>query len=147
MMYSSTQYGRFTIIPLLIIGLIVHFFSNHLIWQALSMDALFLLLIFMFYKLRIEIYSDKIKLIYGIGIIRITFKIISYSSVQQIKTPWYYGYGIRITPIGWLYNIQGPHAVILKYEGENNTRNEFSIGTQFPERLEACIENTFIYKP
>jgi len=50
--------------------------------------------------------------------------------------PWLAGWGIRLTPQGWLYNAWGRDAVQLSFaEGRR-----FTIGTNEPETLLAAIE-------
>ena len=140
MVYRSTQYGLITSIPLFITGIIIHFILE----AFLVFDLPFLLLILMFYKLTIEVYEGKIKLIYGIGLIQFRKTILAYVDVAEVKTPWYYGYGIRLTPMGWLYNIQGSQAIRLTYIGADKIQKNIIIGTQFPNRLMTCIKNTYV---
>ena len=140
MVYRSTQYGLITSIPLFITGIIIHFTLE----VFLVFDLLFLLLILMFYKLTIEVYEGKIKLIYGISLIQFRKTILAYVDAAEVKTPWYYGYGIRLTPMGWLYNIQGSQAIRLTYIGADKIQKNIIIGTQFPNRLMSCIKNTYV---
>ncbi len=44
---------------------------------------------------------------------------------------WYYGWGIRLTPHGRLYNLSGLEAV----EVQLNTGKKFRIGTDEPDAL------------
>ena len=98
----------------------------------------------MFYKLTIQVYEGEIKLIYGIGLIQFRKTILAYDDVAEVKTPWYYGFGIRLTPMGWLYNIQGSQAIRLTYIGADKIQKNIIIGTQFPNRLMRCIKNTYV---
>lgn len=79
---------------------------------------------------------------YGIGLIRIRFKIDKLEATQIIKTPWYYGLGIRVTPKGMLYNIQGSKAVEIKYLGNGKSKSVM-IGTAEPELLVKALEDNF----
>lgn len=55
---------------------------------------------------------------------------------KAVRNRWWYGWGIHLTPRGWLYNVHGLSAV------EIVTRNghRFRIGTEEPEELVAEIE-------
>ncbi|MEM1135923.1 MAG: hypothetical protein AAGI07_08780, partial [Bacteroidota bacterium] len=75
-------------------------------------------------------------------LIRISFKIDRLEQAQIIKTPWYYGLGIRMTPEGMLYNIQGPKAVKIRYLS-NGRNKSVMIGTLEPEKLNKVLETHF----
>jgi len=93
----------------------------------------------MFYKLSVELQGTKLRLIYGIGLIRFKFNIDQLECSEIITTPWYYGLGIRITPKGMLYNIHGSKAVRIEYI-TNGKRESVMIGTPEPEQLKNSLE-------
>lgn len=101
--------------------------------------GLFVFIGSLFYQLTIELNGSVLKLIYGIGLIRITFKIDRLVAVKTIKTPWYWGLGIRITPKGMLYNIQGSKAVKIEYISNSKSKSVM-VGTPEPERLKQVLE-------
>jgi len=56
------------------------------------------------------------------------------SQVQNaavVRNKWYYGWGIRLTPGGWLWNVSGLDAVELTFKNGK----KFRIGTDEPDRL------------
>jgi len=108
----------------------------------LILSGLFVFISLLFYKLTVHVEKSKIKLIYGIGLIRATFKIDQLSRAEVIKTPWYYGLGIRITPKGMLYNIHGSQAVRLEYQHKGKSKSVM-IGTPEPEQLKDYLEKNF----
>ncbi len=55
-----------------------------------------------------------------------------------MKNPWYYGWGIRLTPHGWLYNVSGSYAVEIK----TKTGKKYRIGTDVPNELEKAIRQS-----
>ena len=91
------------------------------------------------YKLTIRIVGRTIEVVYGIGIIKINIKIDTLHRVEVVRTPFYLGWGIRLTPKGWLYNINGFKAVRIVYErkGKNKT---VMLGTLEPEYLKVYLE-------
>ena len=56
--------------------------------------------------------------------------------VDVVRNKWWYGFGVRITPHGWLYSVWGLDAVQLNFADGN----AFRIGTDEPERLAAAID-------
>ena len=51
--------------------------------------------------------------------------------VTQVRNRWWWGFGIRWTPHGWMWNISGLDAVELTY----HNGKKFRIGTDEPEAL------------
>lgn len=109
---------------------------------TLLLVMLFVVVCLLFYKLIVEVDGRTLRLIYGIGLIRIKYKIDELERVEIIKTPWYYGLGIRITPKGMLYNIQGLKAVRIKYLRDGK-RESVMVGSAEPEELMEALEDYF----
>ena len=108
----------------------------------LILTGIFILINSLFYKLTIELDGSILKIIYGIGLIKINFRIDEIVESRVIKTPWYYGLGIRITPKGMLYNIQGSKAIRIKYIS-NGKSISVMVGSPEPERLKQVLDDTF----
>ncbi len=108
----------------------------------LVLAVLFVVICFMFYKLTVELDESTLKLTYGIGLIRIKFKIDELVRIEIIRTPWYYGLGIRITPKGMLYNIQGSKAVNIEYTSNGKSKSVM-VGTPEPEQLKKALEDNW----
>ena len=51
--------------------------------------------------------------------------------VRQVRNKWWYGWGIRKIPKGWMYNVWGLDAVELEME----SGKVFRIGTDEPDQL------------
>ena len=146
MVYKKTQIGWWLIvvftIPILwlVFAYLQQWGSRPLTVISLVFgDVLLILIVLLFYRLTVEIENDWVRLTYGIGLIRIRLKIEELISTKVVKTPWYYGLGIRITPKGMLYNIQGSRAVLIEYmhRGELKT---VMIGSPEPEKLKRVLE-------
>lgn len=119
-------------------------FSHYFGYAENSLDQLefyllsgFLLLLFlMFYGMKTCVYDSEIKLIFGIGLIRKTILLTDVKSVETVRNKWYYGWGIRIIPHGWLYNVAGLRSV----EIQRKTRQAIvRIGSRHPEVLRSII--------
>lgn len=107
--------------------------------MALAIQIVVLLL---FYQLTITVNPSGIRIRYGIGLINISISMEKLLQVDAIKTPWYYGLGIRITPQGLLYNIQGSKAVRLVYQNKSKKKTVM-LGTTEPEVLKRVLEKNF----
>jgi hypothetical protein len=70
------------------------------------------------------------------GLARRRFALHAIESASAVKVPWLAGWGIRVTPQGWLYNAWGRDAVRLQFAGGRR----FTIGTDEPQALLAAIE-------
>ena len=100
---------------------LIYLFVEQVGPKPLTLDLFLLIQLFlalvvlMFYGLKITVTDDRIKLQYGIGIIRITLDLSEVRSVRIVRNKWYYGWGIRIIPKGMLYNTHGLDAVELSF--------------------------------
>lgn len=73
---------------------------------------------------------------FGGGLARRRFALHSIEAAGVVKVSWFAGWGVRLTPHGWLYNAWGRDAVRLSLAGGRR----FTIGTDEPEVLLAAIE-------
>ena len=110
------------------------------------LTSIFVIALLLFYQLTVEINGSTVKLTYGIGVIKFKFEIDQLLSVREIKMPWYYGWGIRVTPKGMLYNIHGFKAVEIRYFSKGKEKSVM-IGTDEPELLVQAVETNFGTKP
>lgn len=76
-----------------------------------------------------------IKLKFGVGVICKHFLIKDVEAYQVIKNPWYYGWGIRYTQRGWLFNVSGFSAIELQMK----TGKKYRIGKDDPEGLARAV--------
>ena len=97
----------------------------------------FLFIYFLFYGLTTKITSDTITVSFGVGLIRKKIQLKRVKTVDTIKSPWYFGWGIKIIPNGTLYNISGADGVELKF---NDTNRIIRIGTKDSLTLKKEIE-------
>jgi len=57
-------------------------------------------------------------------------------SFAQVRNKWWYGFGIRYTPHGWLYNVWGLEAVECRLQSGRT----FRVGTDEPRELIEALE-------
>ena len=120
--YKEFQFGWMTFIILIPIQIFVtYLYINELGNRPLDRDTyliingIFLLVYFLFYGMTIKVDTEGINISFGLGVIRKTIKADKIIGVDTIKNPWYYGWGIRLIPNGWLYNISGSDGIELKF--------------------------------
>jgi len=89
----------------------------------------------LFYSLTVEIDETELIIKFGFGVINKKFILKDIKSCHTVKNPWYYGWGIRLTPHGWLYNISGLSAIEIQVKNGKKYR----IGTDEPEKLKHAI--------
>ena len=104
----------------------------------LFVSGLFLLVSLLFYGMTTKVDREKITLSFGIGLIRKKIQLNRIKSIDTVKNPWYYGWGIRLIPNGWLYNVSGLNAVELRFNDKNGV---IRIGTKDSNKLKNEISN------
>ena len=90
-----------------------------------------LILLGLFYGLTVEVNRDTVQLYFGFGLIHRSILREHIATVMQVRNGWWYGFGIRLTPHGWMWNISGLEAVELTYRDGK----KFRIDTDEPEAL------------
>ena len=138
--YQHTQIGCLIIIALAI-GLL---FIAYLMavygfnWIAFAVLIILGVCLVLFATLTVLIEEDVLEIRFGPGVIRKKFPLKDIESCQVVKNPWYYGWGIRLTPHGWLYNVSGSYAVEIRMK----TGKKYRIGTNVPNDFEKAIRQS-----
>lgn len=130
---------------LLIIGLVLAIggtTSALMAWQihvgaAIAVAVVVALIIGNFGSLNVRVDSKAVTLSFGVGLISRTIPLDRIEAVEEVRNRWWYGWGIRLTPRGWLWNVSGLDAVELRYRGGG----VFRIGTDDPAGLRAALES------
>lgn len=89
----------------------------------------------LFGTLKVEIGHEDPVIHFGIGLINKRLKLNEIESCRTVKNPCCYGWGIRITPNGWLYNVSGFDAVEVRMRKGKRYR----IGIDRPQQFESAI--------
>lgn len=102
---------------------------------ALFVAVVLLLCAFFFWNLTITIQHETLRASFGPGLVRKTVPVADIVACEPIRTRWWWGWGIHLTPYGWLYNVSGFDAVVVTLR--NGRR--FCLGTDQPNELIAAI--------
>jgi hypothetical protein len=105
-------------------------------WLCLPAVAVNSTLAYLFSALTVEVTPESLSVGFRRGCLRRRVALADVVGVEQVVVPWYHGWGIRLTRKGWLYKVQGRHAVRLELASGRG----ISIGTDEPEELAAAIE-------
>lgn len=89
----------------------------------------------LFTSLTTRVGDGFVEVRFGPGPIRRRIALSEIASADEGRNRWYWGWGIRLTPQGWMWNVHGLSAVQL----ELADGRRFRIGTDDPERLSAVI--------
>jgi hypothetical protein len=141
MHYSHTQKG--TLIKILIAGAIVILLgiagSNGLnaplkLWWY-GIVLLLILVMWLFGSLTVEVSGEELRHYFGPGFWKKTYLLQDIESSKQVRNSWIYGWGIRLTPHGWLYNVSGLDAVEIQLR----SGKKFRIGTDQSSELTSVL--------
>jgi hypothetical protein len=133
--YEHTQIGHVIIWSLLAIILIAGggLISHHA--APIIVSILLLACLVLFYKLRITVKDEILCASFGPGLIRKRVRLAEIVGCEPIRIRWWYGWGIHLTPCGWLYNVSGFDAVAITL----NDGRKFAFGTDDPHGLATAI--------
>ncbi len=147
-MYSHTQTGWVTII-----GLVGALVAIGVTAQELGPDSpgrpfvtatmfLFVLMIPLMGWLTVTVDEEAVTAKFGVGLVRKKIKIKDIQNVTRVRNKWWYGWGMRMGPGGWMYNVSGLDAVDI----EMKNGGKFRIGTDEPEELEQVLRQKMMFK-
>lgn len=100
-----------------------------------SVGILLLVVLWLFGSLTVTVDPATVEIWFGPGLIRKRFEVGRIMDAKAVRNPWWYGWGIRVTPNGMLYNVSGLDAVELLMGDGRKIR----IGTNEPDALLAAI--------
>jgi len=141
--YEHTQVGYLIIVAvvatMVAIGIILA--NTNFNWIAIAVLVVLAIVVLLFHSLTVVISGEEMVVQFGPGVIRKRFKLNEIESCQAVKIPWYYGWGIRLTPQGMLFRVSGFHAVHIRLI----SGKEYLIGTDVPQELEEAIRQAISY--
>ena len=136
--YEHTQQPMWLIrfvMPMLGLAAIIFGLMSREFLPAVIPGAVILITWGLFYSLTVIIDDTHLRVRFGPGLIRFKFSLAKITACRTVKNSWMYGWGIRMTPHGWLYNIGGLDAVEIDMENGRRCR----IGTDDAQRFIAKL--------
>lgn len=142
--YKHTQVGYLILVTSLVL-ISFYFWLYEIISTEIGSNftitavmALVVFILLSFSTLQVVIDENYLRIKFGYGIFRKKFALSGISAAKIVKSPWYYGWGIRVWfwPYMWIYNVSGFAAV------EINMKNGkiYRIGTNVPGEFEVAIK-------
>jgi hypothetical protein len=145
--YRYTQVGTTTIIMILLVAVFTAFMiipalesssGAVIVGVGLLVVGLFVLTLASFYSFTIQIVGGSLTFWFGFGVSRKTIDIKQIQSIEIVKTPWYYFWGIKSIPGGWLYSI-APGGQALELILKDSSK--IHLGTDRPGEIKERIES------
>jgi len=140
--YEHTQIGYLTVCALFLVaafvaitGIIVPSNRGVLLINA-ALELILLICAILFSKLTISVDEEALRACLAIGVICKKVALPEILECEPIRIHWWYGWGIHLTPHGWLYNVSGLDAVAITLR---NGR-KFALGTDDPQGLVEAIQ-------
>lgn len=139
--YEHVQYGYLSVFVIpFYIGIIAIFVADDAspfaaLLAALGVMVLTLALIALFSRLTVTVASGQVTAAFGAGWPRRSVSLTEVVTARQVRNRWYFGWGIRKVPKGWMYNVWGLDAVDL----ELTNGRVFRIGTNDPDGLQTAV--------
>ena len=88
-----------------------------------------------FSSLTVEVTPTRLIWFFGPGLLRKSVEREAIIGATPVRNPWWYGWGIHLTPRGWLYNVGGLDAVELALSNGSTLR----IGSDEPAALARAL--------
>ncbi len=88
-----------------------------------------------FGRLTVEVDNSRLRAFFGWGWPRRRLDFSTARAARIVRNRWWYGFGIRLIPNGWMWNVWGLDAV----EFDLDTGKVLRIGTDQPEELLAAV--------
>lgn len=145
--YKHTQTGILMLVLMPAVGLVgvlpMYFVAPRdaltgFVWTvAVALPlAIMGLVTLLFYRLTVEVDDTELRFRFGIGLIRKRYPVADIIACRPVKNRVLYGWGIKLTPHGWLYNVSGLDAVEIEFGNGKKIR----LGTDEPAQLTRAIE-------
>ncbi|OPY37049.1 MAG: hypothetical protein A4E35_01512 [Methanoregula sp. PtaU1.Bin051] len=137
--YEHTQRGDLIIwaVGAAILVILIMTYQFGFVWITAMVICILAFALSIFSTLTVSVCDDTLRIRFGpLPLIRKSWPVSEIASATTVTNPWYYGWGIRWTPTGPLYNVSGYGAVEVTLTSGKKVR----IGTDEPEALQRAIE-------
>ncbi|MCS7336688.1 MAG: PH domain-containing protein [Verrucomicrobiae bacterium] len=144
MRYKHTQIGWWTILFVGGLVFVLACLAAHIKWSRAVPGTVFfgpvcVVLIgclILFGSLTVTVDDTAVTVQFGLGPFRKSIPLRDIAYCRQVRNPWWWGWGIKRVPGGWMYSVSGLDSVeIVTKDGRM-----FRIGTDEPKVLAEFIE-------
>ncbi|MBC8202190.1 MAG: hypothetical protein H8E86_09100 [Planctomycetes bacterium] len=95
-------------------------------------------LLWLFGSLTVEVSGEELRHSFGPGFWKKKYLLSDIEKVETVRNSWIYGWGIRLTPHGWLYNVSGLDAVEITLR----SGRKFRIGSDDTSNLVSTLASS-----
>jgi len=140
--YEHSQIGYLTVCALFLVAVFVAITgtvapSNRgVLMMNATVELILLICAIVFSKLTINVDAETLRAYWAMGLICKKVPLAEIAECEPIRIRWWYGWGIHLTPYGWLYNVSGLDAVAIRLRDGR----KFALGTDDPQRLVNAIQ-------
>lgn len=141
--YEHTQIGYLTVCVLFLVAVFVAItgivapFGRGVLLNNAVLELILIICAIVFSKLTINVDKAILRARLAMGVVCKKVPLGEILECEPIRIRWWYGWGIHLTPYGWLYNVSGLDAVAITLR---NGR-KFALGTDDPQGLVAAIRH------
>ena len=138
-MYKHTQSSSLMVILPVVAGavILVYIGATQSYCYCFALAGVLLVVALLFRSMTVTVDSDFVNVRFGTGLIWFTYPVGEIMSAKPVRNNPLYGWGIRLIPGGWLFNVWGLDAVELRLHDGRMRR----IGTDEPESLSRAIHS------
>lgn len=138
--YRHTQAGFLLImiigVAIVALGMVSAVYGANPVTMVVSLVLLAALLAFR--TLTVEIDDELLRMHFGGKLFRKSIPLRDVDSVRVVKTPWFYGWGLKWSPHGWVYRVSG----LMTVEVRLKNGRRYRIGSDEPEKLAGAIRES-----
>jgi hypothetical protein len=106
-------------------------------WLAVALYVVLIGPLLLFGRLTVTVDAEQVQAVFGVGLVRKVVPVTAIRGIEIGTARRWWGYGVRWTPSGWLYNVAGRKVVRLTLA----TERAVMIGTDEPEALADAIRS------
>jgi hypothetical protein len=142
--YERTQFGTMmaagTLVGLALAGLVLVFVVSSATlaavpWLPWALPGVIAGAFLLVGWMRVTVDERELRAVMGLGLLRKTVEIADIRKADVVRIRVWWGWGVHLTPAGWLYNVAGRWAVHLDLASERPVM----IGTGDPQGLHDAI--------
>jgi hypothetical protein len=140
--YEHTQIGYFTVCALFLVAVFIGITgtvapSNRgVLMMNATVELILLICAIVFSKLTINVDEETLRAWWAMGLVCKKVPLAEIVECEPIRIRWWYGWGIHLTPYGWLYNVSGLDAVAIRLRDGR----KFALGTDDLQCLVNAIQ-------
>lgn len=94
-------------------------------------------------SLTVTVTPTELRVAFGAGLVHRTIPLAIVRGAEPVRNSWWWGWGIRWTPYGWLWCVAGLDAVQITYA----SGKQFRVGTNQPKELSAALYAAIASQP